>query len=116
MHIKTATSLVALLAVATVQQNVIQATIGAVQSKYPTCSNTVSVTQISIVSTYALTTWLCGEGGGQALLTVNNKRVWSALAVHGGQMDASILIASGVPRTTANSLEANLGPVPTATP
>ena len=97
------------------QQQVIQATLTAIQAKNASCGGVDSVTQIALVNGYALTTWLCGKAGGQALLTKGSTG-WSVSAIHGGHMDASILVAFGVPSTTASNLEAALGPVPTPTP
>lgn len=98
------------LALTTDQQQVIQLTIAAVQAKNPSAPSPV-VTKLSIASGYALTTWLWGDAGGQALLSKSSKR-WSVVQAHGGRMDATILHAFGVPSTTAATLIASLAPAP----
>jgi hypothetical protein len=105
-------------ALTTDQRQVIQSTISAVKNMVA-WNGTVApvVVQMSISHGYALTTWLVGEGGGQAVLRKNSKTgVWSVLQVHGGAMDADLLRGFGVPANTASTLEAHLAPVPKTTP
>jgi len=104
------------IALTTDQQQVIQVTVSAVQARFPSSTATASVSQIAIVGNYALTTWLLGEAGGQAVLKRSNKGTWSILGIGGSQMGSGILVAFGVPSATASSLESDLGPVPTPMP
>jgi hypothetical protein len=103
-------------ALTTDQQQVTRVTVSAVQARFPNAKRTPRVVRMAIVGKYALTTWLLGEGGGQAVLHKDSKAEWSALAVHGGVMDTTILVAFGVPSATATKLEANLAPLPRQTP
>lgn len=96
------------------QQQVIQLTVSTVHAWNPSAP-APAVYQVAIVNGYALTSWMWGEGGGQALLRKKGHH-WSVVRAKGGDMDQNILVAFGVPPATAATLEGSLAPVPTPTP
>lgn len=94
------------------QQQVIRATVTAVHSRFPKARYAPRVTEIAIVGSYALTTWMLGEGGGQAALQKKNDETWSVIGMGGGEMNRSTLVSFGVPSATATRLWNELRPLP----
>ena len=98
------------------QEQVIQLSIARIRGK-STSTLQPKVAQISIVGTYAMTTFTWGEGGGTVVLSQING-VWRVLGSGGGFADADVLQGFGIPADVAAQLIANLAPpaTPTATP
>ncbi|MDQ6780422.1 MAG: hypothetical protein M3Z37_04615, partial [Candidatus Eremiobacteraeota bacterium] len=60
------------------QSLVIAACVQWVKSMNPSATSQPTVSQIAIVSNYALTTWVWGNGGGQAVFEKQNN-AWAGL-------------------------------------
>jgi hypothetical protein len=75
-----------------------------------------TISQVSVVGTYALATWTMGPGGGVKVLS-KSTGIWQVIGGGGGGWSAQDLTTLyGVPSTTASALFANLASVPTPTP
>ncbi len=93
---------------------VIQKTVAFIHAKNPNASVLPHVTELALVKTYAYDVWLWGEGGGTCLLSKFHGK-WNILACGGGDMNAVIVAAYGVPSTIANELVSSLKPVMSTT-
>jgi hypothetical protein len=60
------------------------------------------VTSVAIAENYALTQWLWGEAGGQAVLVKRGN--WRVVSAGGGAVDVRTLEDNGVPARTARVL------------
>lgn len=61
------------------------------------------LTSVRVIGDWALTGWLAGEAGGQALLRKVGKS-WKYVSGGGGAMNAQEAVAAGVPQATAEFL------------
>ncbi|MBV9409603.1 MAG: hypothetical protein JO164_12320, partial [Candidatus Eremiobacteraeota bacterium] len=89
------------IAEATVQDDVVNITISALQASYGITG--VQVNYVSVIGQWGFTSWTAGQGGGDTLME-NINGTWNVLSQGHGQMNSVILVAFGVPQATANAL------------
>jgi hypothetical protein len=88
---------------ATVQDDVSDATIAALQHDQGMPRSAVHVIYASVVGSWGFTTFLAGEGGGDTIMRRRNG-AWHVLEQGHGQMNHGILVSFGVPVQIADAL------------